>query len=290
MEQVQVKCWEEFEDRLLRLRSSDPRPTDLLFRGQSNACWKLRTTLERRIKDNLLDGEYRLVDKYYDCVQEIKPRVETFIEREWDKLDFSAWVGEDYENLLKKFLIQELPGYSYLTYLRHHRFPSPLLDWTKSPYIAAYFAFSDPSTTAKAIYVYSERICQGKIISQNEPGIIRFGPNVRSHKRHFFQQSQYTICIACRQAVPPGAPYEWYFASHEEVFKRNELEQDVLTKFTIPACERIKILKKLEQYNLNALSLFGSEEGLLEALSMRHFDFKSEQKARPGCEIVDAAR
>jgi len=37
----------------------------------------------------------------------------------------------------------ELPAYEFMAYLRHNGFPSPLLDWTRSPYVAAYFAFRD---------------------------------------------------------------------------------------------------------------------------------------------------
>jgi hypothetical protein len=296
MEQVNVKSWEEFENRLQELRTACPRPDDLLFRGQSNACWRLRTTLERRIEENLLGREYYLFCKYYDTVQEIKPQVETFVEHEWNKLNFGSMARATgkYDDLDKKLSTEPLPGYEYLIYLRHHSFPSPLLDWTGSPYVASYFAFTDPCPAARAIYVYSERPHQIKIGSLDKPAIHRYGPNVRSHKRHFFQQSQYTICttrVACSgPAGPLGATYDWYFASHEDVFKRNEQKQDILTKFVIPDDERIKVLKKLQQYNLNSLSLFGSEEGLLESLAMRHFDFKSDKKPRPDCEPADAAR
>lgn len=33
-------------------------------------------------------------------------------------------------------------SYGFMTRLRHHGFPSPLLDWPQSPYIAAFFAFN----------------------------------------------------------------------------------------------------------------------------------------------------
>src|SRR5579871_975887 len=41
------------------------------------------------------------------------------------------------------FFKAQFPGYDYMAYLRHHGFPSPLLDWTRSPYVAAFFAFRD---------------------------------------------------------------------------------------------------------------------------------------------------
>jgi hypothetical protein len=42
-------------------------------------------------------------------------------------------------------------------------------------------------------------------------------------------------------------------------------------KFTIPAAERPKVLRLLDAYNLNAFSLFGSEESMMETLAIREF-------------------
>ncbi len=61
---------------------------------------------------------------------------------------------------------------------------------------------------------------------------------------------------------------------HEGVFSRNVQHQDVLWKFTIPATERIKVLKKLDSYSLNAFSLFESDEALMETMAIRYVDFK----------------
>ena len=45
-----------------------------------------------------------------------------------------------------------------MAYLRHHGFPSPLLDWSRSAYVAAYFAFNkavEASNGRVSIYVFS---------------------------------------------------------------------------------------------------------------------------------------
>ena len=66
---------------------------------------------------------------------------------------------------------------------------------------------------------------------------------------------------------------EWRFGNHEDVFARSNPRQDVLWRFDIPWTERLKVLKLLDSYNLNAFSLFDSEESLMETLALRELDF-----------------
>jgi len=41
-----------------------------------------------------------------------------------------------------------------MTRLRHHGFPSPLLDWPQSPYIAAFFAFNKKGLLKNIFYLH----------------------------------------------------------------------------------------------------------------------------------------
>ena len=59
--------------------------------------------------------------------------------------------------------------------------------------------------------MYCERVGMGKLDSSDKPRIRSFGPNVRSHSRHFLQQSEYTIAVQYLEG-------EWWFKPHEEVF------------------------------------------------------------------------
>jgi hypothetical protein len=86
---------------------------------------------------------------------------------------------------------------------------------------------------------------------------------VRSHPRHFRQQSDYTICAGFDKSKAG-----WQFQPHGPVFG-NRGKQDFLWKFNIPSSERIALLRRLDEYNLNAFSLLDTEETLLETMWVR---------------------
>ncbi len=63
---------------------------------------------------------------------------------------------------------------------------------------------------------------------------------------------------------------------------RGEATQDVLWKFNIPWVERRKVMKFLDEHNLNAFSLFESNEGLVETLAVRKILLAMDRKTG-GC-------
>jgi len=267
MREVLVKSWEEFEQKIealkaewSRIRQRTPlRVSDLLFRGHSDAEWLLYTTLERYLGKSSFS-----MFNYYRTIHAAKHRVEAFTDKQWhipSVKKYSEWL-KDYD----PFETGRFLAYDFMAYLRHHGYPSPLLDWTTSPFVAAFFAFRDLLSKSKfvAVFAYLEYIGKGKSSKSSESCIRTLGPYVHSHKRHFLQQNQYTLCVALDE---PGPCYE----SHQVAFNRNheDEDQDLLRKFIIPATERVKALRKLDSYNINAYSLLGSEESLMETIALR---------------------
>jgi hypothetical protein len=269
MQEVDLESWKNFEERISELvRQRSERKTaaggnyisQYLFRGQSSSSWPLTTTLER------YKGPLKL-NEYYGIVLATKSHVETVTSQTWPTPSHSEYS----KHLVDKGVPGgKFPGCEYFVYLRHHGFPSPLLDWTQSRYVAAYFAFRDPPAYATKIsmFVYCEFTAGHKSSSSNKPKITSLGHNIPSHRRHFLQKSEYTICTI-------GRANDLSYACHADAFLDDTEDQDQLWKFNIPVSERYTVLSSLEQYNINAFSLFESEDSLMETLAIREIFLRS---------------
>jgi len=267
MEAVYVPNWAGFTAKLQKLRdeltnNASGKPPELLFRGQSDSSWPLTTTLERA------DCEGMSFDEYYRlAVHRVRPTVEALTTVAWDVPDYDLSMEQAFRSDRELFSLRRFPSvrfYRYMIYLRHHGFPSPLLDWTSSMHVAAFFAFREPrNTETRSIFVYCERPVGIKGGAVGEPAMRPIGKYVRTHARHFRQQSDYTICAAFDEKF-----VGWRFHPHDQVFW-NRGKQDFVWKFDLPSTQRIAILKSLDQYNLNAFSLFDTQETLLETMWLR---------------------
>jgi hypothetical protein len=127
-QETSVGSWGELEQKLNDFRQSHTGNNPLLFRGQSNACWPLNTTLDRMRKGVPFQD-------YYEVICSVRAEIETVTGKKWKIPEYAEI--EKLVTTLQSFS----PTYEYMAYLRHYGFPSPLLDWSSSPYVAAFFAF-----------------------------------------------------------------------------------------------------------------------------------------------------
>lgn len=262
MEVVELSSWSDFPSAIENIKSQyghhELAGTEIeniiLYRGQPSAEWRLESTLER-FSDKMWS-----VEKYAYLANECGPEVESFTDRSWDFLSRDDLKAEldAYDPIHK-----DLPDYSFWIYLRQHGFPSPLLDWTRSPYIGAFFAAVEREEADKvAVFTYVETPEGGKGGIVGAKAISVQGPYVRAHRRHFLQQCWYTICTE-------HGKNGYQFTSHEDVFARERrlLNEDVLVKITIPRTERLKMLRDLQSMNITQFSLFQTEEALIRTLA-----------------------
>ena len=225
-----------------------------LFRGQANSNWELETTLERYTKKPYS------VTEYNTTLWAVAPATSSFTNKEWA-------VERDYTP--EKDFFSRPPSYEFMSYVRHHGFPSPLLDWSQSLYVALFFAYQSANEADSiAIYCYIESLSSGKSGWVGSPQICELGPYVNTHKRHFSQQGQYTVAVKKQKD-------SWVYCTHKEAFDASKgKKQDLLYKFVMPGSIKYEVLSKLHEMNINAFTLYSSEESLMNMLAYKEITMK----------------
>ncbi len=261
MNTINLNTWVEFKEAIsalygdcekLREKVKPRHVSEPVFRGQADSDWKLETTLEREAR-----GPFP-VELYH--LHLVTPSL-----RMLSGTSLLEAMPEENLDLSYDSINRTLPLYEKLGFLRHHGFPSPLLDWSYSPFVAAYFAFSlIPVGTRShaAIFCYQEYFGDGKMYERGKPKINCMGPWAGVHERHIRQRSTYTYCVC-------EINERMRFVSHADAEKSDNSfypQSDVVTKFVIPLEDRKNILIDLHRMNITAFSLFGTEDALVQTV------------------------
>jgi len=161
---------------------------------------------------------------------------------------------------------------AFCNLVQHHGYPTPLLDWTYSPYVAAYFAYhkisnkeaSEESGQRVRIYEFDSRLWLADM------GVI---PKLAVGRRHFSLLEFPAIeneRMAPQQAVSSITnmdDIEWYIAYHEKLKHKQYLKV-----FDLPVFERSKVMRELSLMGITARSLFPGLDGICEEIKERLFD------------------
>jgi hypothetical protein len=163
-----------------------------------------------------------------------------------------AWVGRGWT------LTDPLGLAEFLAFLQHNGFPTPLLDWTYSPYVAAYFAFEsvnhfEPQTDRVAIYVLNQQAWgsahdQVYDFADTSAHVSVLRPRIVGNHKLAVQQG----CFTWSNVVD----IEGYIKSHETEERR------FLTKYTLDVRERPRVMRELSLMGMSAVQLMPSVEAV----------------------------
>lgn len=217
-----VESWTAFKEFVsgLALNSN----SKMMFRGQAQP-WPLRTSFHRTKRSDLrryVNSDLPQIHRY------LSPLLSHYFD-----------------------LNDPMQTGAFYNLLQHHGFPTPLLDWTLSPYIAAFFAFHDENAKSSEkirIFCFEKELWQSKFIQLS--GIA----NMNSH----FSINE-LLGIGNLRMVPQQAVSTLTNVDDVETFimsSESQAGKKFLSAIDINASDREVALSELDLMGINESTLF----------------------------------
>lgn len=175
---------------------------------------------------------------------------------------------------------------TFLGKLQHHGFPTPLLDWTLSGYVAAYFAFKgaplQPKPTDRvSVFIFdiegwTQVFGSTTNFLGNEPFVSGFVPYATGNQRMVRQMG-----VTTSTNVPDIESFI--------LQKGQNIGRDFLWRYDMPASERTIVMKELNAMGINDMTLFPGFDGLCQHLKEVHFTSQHPVMAPPPPPVVPRA-
>jgi hypothetical protein len=162
---------------------------------------------------------------------------------------------------------------AFLNLIQHHGYPTPLLDWTYSPYVAAFFAYRKISNdiAAKAdqgarvrVFVFDQQ--EWKTDWQQILMLLFPGPQF-SIGEFMSIENERMIPQQGATTVTSLDDIESYIREKEEIKNKT-----YLSAIDLPVRERREVVRELRYMGITAGSLFPGLDGACEELADRNFE------------------
>ena len=234
-----VGTWKEFKE----LVSSFPS-RKYIFRGQcQSSAWRLRTHFHRSGRSDLKRLIYEDIYELYKATINITSH----------KFNFHN--------------PDELGAFYAL--VQHHGYPTPLLDWTYSPFVAAYFAFSEiPKKMEDSSQHCRIHVFDAQQWNRDFPQLV----NVAGARPHFSIMAP--LALGNPRMIQQQALVTLTNVDDMESYIRNR-EQDkgktYLQAIDLPATSRAEVMKDLDMMGITAASLFPGIDGVCRYQKERLF-------------------
>jgi hypothetical protein len=162
---------------------------------------------------------------------------------------------------------------AFLNLIQHHGYPTPLLDWTYSPYVAAFFAFRDISNKKAAIADRHEKV-RIHVFNQEQwrkdlnQILFLVAPRLHVSIGEF-------IAIENERMIPQQAASTITNVDDIEAYIHSVQQgngKSYLSAIDLPISDRRQVVRDLSYMGITAGSLFPGLDGACEELTERNFE------------------